>query len=129
MEPVLIEVKCKLRSEEPLWENIRSISVEVGYPGEGGQIRWKQTGWLKDQYHTEGKLFTHALWSQENWEQIVVFDFQPVINPESGALELAYRIRQTITQTNGRQKTFESKRLTGNYSDDYCAFQLFEPNT
>jgi hypothetical protein len=127
MEPVLIEVQCKLQPENPIWKNIRNIAVEVGYPGEEGQIRWKQTGWIKEQHHTEGKLFTHALWCPENWEQVVVFDFQPHLNPETKQMEASYRIRQTITQTNGRQKIIGSPSLSADFTDDYCSYSLRLP--
>jgi hypothetical protein len=119
MNPVIFEVRCNLTPESPLWKEINSLALEIGYPGRGGQILWKHIGWLRDQLLPAGKSVAHALWNQATAGLVLIFDFLPVTLPDSNEPDKTYRIRKKIEVASGRSRTLQSKILTGEYKDEH----------
>lgn len=129
MNPVIFEVRCNLTPESPQWKDINSLALEIGYPGRGGQILWKQIGWLRDQLLPAGKGIAHALWSQATAGLVLIFDFLPVTLPDSNEPDKTYRIRKKIETANGRSRTSQSKILTGEYKDEHFTLLPQYPET
>lgn len=127
MDPVLFEAACVLKPEDPQWQQITSLALEIGYPGKNGPILWKHIGWLKEQTPANGRTFSHALWSPDEAQNIVVLDFIPVIEPESTFIEETYRIRKNIFHTDGRQQTIQSGLMRGDYTDDMITLKAHYP--
>lgn len=119
MTPLVFEVRCNLTSESPLWQDINSLTLEIGYPGRGGEILWKQIGWLRDHLLPAGKSIAHALWSQTSTGLVLIFDFLPVMLPHNDGFEKTYRIRKKIKAANGRSHTSKSGILEGEYQDEH----------
>ena len=119
MTSLVFEVRCNLTSESPLWQDINSLTLEIGYPGRGGQILWKQIGWLRDHLLPAGKSIAHALWNQTSAGLVLIFDFLPVMLPDSAGFDKTYRIRKKIKAANGRSRTSKSGVLEGEYQDEY----------
>lgn len=129
MNPLMIEVRCNLTPESPLWKDINSLTLEIGYPGRGGQILWKRIGWLRDQLLPAGKSIAHALWSQTSAGLVLMFDFLPVMTPNSAGLNKTYRIRKKIKTANGRSHTSQSRALEGEYRDEHFTLLPQYPDT
>lgn len=119
MDPFLIEVRCNLSPDDPQWEQIESLQLEVGYPGLGGKTIWKSIGWLQEKTIPVGRSFVHALWKPKMATQVMVFDFLPVFIGNTNETNKHYRIRESITTADGRQRTSRTGPLRGNYADEY----------
>ncbi|MCW5923948.1 MAG: hypothetical protein KIS77_16520 [Saprospiraceae bacterium] len=119
MRPLFFEVRCNLSQESPLWNDIHSLSLEVGYPGRGGQMLWKRIGWLNDQLLPAGKGIAHAVWNRASTSLILIFDFLPVMLPDSAVLDKTYRIRKKIKTAAGRSRVSHSGILQGEYRDEH----------
>lgn len=119
MDPFLIEAHCNLAPDDPHWEQIESLKLEVGYPGLGGKTIWKSIGWLKEKTLPIGRSFAHALWKPKTTAHVMVFDFLPVLIGNTNETNKHYRIRESITLVDGRQKTSRTGPLRGEYSDEY----------
>lgn len=119
MTPFVIEVRCNLTPESPQWQDINSLTLEIGYPGRGGQVLWKHIGWLRDHLLPAGKNIAHALWNQTSSSLVLIFDFLPVTLPNSTGLDKTYRIRKKIKTANGRSRTSKSGALQGDYRDEH----------
>jgi hypothetical protein len=129
MDPFLIEVRCNLSPDDPQWDRIESLKLEVGYPGLGGKIIWKGIGWLEEQTNPIGRSFAHALWKPKMAAHVLVFDFLPVFIGNTNETEKYYRIRESITTTDGRHKTSKTGPVRGQYSDDFFTLHPRYPNT
>jgi hypothetical protein len=129
MTPLVFEVRCNLTSESPLWQDINTLTLEIGYPGRGGQILWKQIGWLRDHLLPAGKGIAHALWNQATAGLVLIFDFLPVMLPDTPSLDKTYRIRKQIKPVNGRSRTSKSKMLQGDYRDEHFTLSPRYPET
>lgn len=127
MDPVLIEAACVLNPEDTQWQNICNLALEIGYPGKNGPILWKHIGWLQEQTPTTGKTFSHALWSKDATNPVFVFDFLPVIDPETADLEKTFRLRKTIFHTDGRRQIIQSGLQSGDYTDDLITLKIRYP--
>jgi len=127
MSPVFFEVRCNLTPESPLWKDINSLTLEIGYPGRGGQILWKHIGWLRDHLLPTGKGIAHALWNQATTGLVLIFDFLPVMLPNSAEPNKTYRIRKKIRAANGRSHTSKSRILQGDYTDEHFTLSLRYP--
>lgn len=123
MDPFLIEARCNLRPDDPQWEKIESLKLEVGYPGLGGKIIWKSIGWLQEKTMPIGRSFAHALWKPKMTAHVMVFDFLPVFIGSTNETNKHYRVRESIITTDGLQKTSRTGPLRGEYTDEY--FTLF----
>lgn len=119
MDPFLIEVRCNLSPEDPQWDSIESLKLEVGYPGIGGKIIWKSIGWLQGKTAPIGRSFAHALWKPKMAAHVIVFDFLPVFVGTTNETEKNYRIRESVTTIDGRNKTSRSGPVRGQYIDEY----------
>ncbi|MFN0215339.1 MAG: hypothetical protein ACKVT2_13870 [Saprospiraceae bacterium] len=128
MEPLLIEVSCNLNQNDPKWEQISSISLEIGYRGLNGKTIWKHIGWLRDRLLPTGRTFAHALWKPAMSDHVLVFDFLPV--PQSGSLvpEQTYRLRKRIIDPNGLSRTARTGLLKGDYTDEHFTLHPMYPN-
>lgn len=122
MTPIIFEVRCNLSPESPLWDDINTLTLEIGYPGRGGQILWKQIGWLRDQVLPAGKGIAHALWDQTTAGLVLLFDFLPVLRPNTIEPERTYRFRKSIRMPNGRLRTQKSGILQGEHRDEHFTF-------
>lgn len=129
MTPLVIEVRCNLTPESPLWKDINSLTIEIGYPGRGGQTLWKKIGWLRDQLLPAGKSIAHALWNQTSSGLVLIFDFLPVMLPNSAGLDKTYRIRKQVKAANGRSRTSKSGVLQGEYKDEHFTLLPKYPET
>jgi hypothetical protein len=129
MYAVTIEVRCRLQKDDPEWNNIARISIEAGYPGRSGKTIWKHIGWLHDPTTPLGKSFIHAIWNPQLTEQVIIFEFMPVYLTNAEKPEHTYRIRKTITTTDGKQKQINSRLLRGNYQDEYFLITPLFPET
>lgn len=127
MEPLLIEVSCNLPPDDPRWEHISSLSLELGYRGLNGKTIWKHIGWLREQLLPSGRSFAHALWKSTMADHVLVFDFLPVPYPGSAKPEQNYRLRKRITTPDGQQKTVRSGLLIGDYSDEHFSLHPVYP--
>jgi hypothetical protein len=94
MTPITFEVSCNISPENPLWKDINSVALEIGYPGRGGEMLWKSIGWLRDHFLPAGKNIAHALWDQTSTGLVLIFDFLPKMLPDSAGFEKTYRIRK-----------------------------------
>ncbi len=128
MEPLLIEVSCNLSQDDPKWEQISSLTLEIGYRGLNGKTIWKQIGWLREQLLPVGRTFAHALWKPEMSEHVLVFDFLPVPQPGSIEPEQTYRLRKRINRPDGQSRTARSGVLKGDYSDEHFTLHPVYPN-
>ncbi len=128
MEPVLIEVRCNLNQNDPKWEQISSLSLEVGYRGLNGKIIWKHIGWLREQLLPSGRTFAHALWKPAMTDHILVFDFLPVPRPGSPNPEQTYRCRKKIVTAEGQSKTTRTGLLKGDYADEHFTLHPVYPS-
>jgi hypothetical protein len=120
MDALLIEIRCNLSADDHHWKNIRSISLEIGYPGLRGQTLWKQTGWLQGRVLSAGSSSAHALWNRQTTGQTVVFDFHPLMLPENTEPEKSYCFRRSVMYEDGRLRT--SKPIVveeGVYTDQF----------
>lgn len=124
LDPVLIEVHCLLGPEDPRWEDLLEVSIEIGYPGRDGKILWKRVGWIKDKTSGLENAFAHAQWSAEDADQVLEFDFLPVINRETREqVEKSYLVRKRLRRVDGRWQTVKTVEVSeGVYSDDYFEF-------
>lgn len=129
MTPVTIEVRCNLTPESPHWKDINSLTLEIGYPGRSGQVLWKQIGWLRDQMLPTGKGIAHALWNKTTAGLVLIFDFLPVLHPNSAEPEKTYQIRKSIRPAKGRARTLKSGFLKGQYQDEHFTLSPFYPET
>lgn len=127
MKSLVIEVRCNLTSESPQWKDINSLTLEIGYPGRGGQILWKRIGWMRDQLLPTGKSIAHALWNKTSSGLVLIFDFLPVMLPNSEGLDKTYRIRKKISAANGRSRTSKSGTLQGEYRDEHFTLSPLYP--
>lgn len=123
MDPFLIEARCNLSPDAPEWATIDSLTLEIGYPGIGGKVIWKSIGWLQDKTIPVGRSFAHALWKSAQAEQILVFDFLPVLANASPETENKYSIRESVITADGRRKTSKTGPLRGAYSDEYFTLE------
>lgn len=128
MKPVEIEVRCNLTPESPHWEDINSLTLEIGYPGRGGQILWKHIGWLRNQMLPAGKGIAHALWNKTTAGLVLIFDFLPVSQPNTAETEKTYLVRKSIKAANGRSRTSQSRPLQGEYRDEYFTLSPCYPD-
>lgn len=127
MDPVLIEVRCLLNEAATEWEYISNISLQIGYPGRGGNTLWKHIGWLRDRLLPIGNAFAQAEWSKEMVDHVLVFDFLPVVPPNQFEPERSYRIRKNITDANGRTRRRRSGILEGDFSDEHIRLHAIYP--
>jgi hypothetical protein len=127
MEPLLIEVSCNLRPDDPKWEQISSLSLEVGYRGLNGKTIWKHIGWLREQLLPTGRTFVHALWKPAMADHVLVFDFLPVPFPGSPDPEQTYRLRKRITHPDGQSQTAKTGPLRGDYCDEHFTLHPVYP--
>ncbi|MCC6461698.1 MAG: hypothetical protein IT260_14585 [Saprospiraceae bacterium] len=127
MDPVLIEVRCLLNEAATEWEYISNISLQIGYPGRGGNTLWKHIGWLRDRLLPSGNAFAQAEWSKEMVNHVLVFDFLPVVPPNQFEAERSYRIRKNVTDANGRTRRRRSGILEGDYSDEHITLHAIYP--
>ncbi|MBL7828883.1 MAG: hypothetical protein JNJ57_19770 [Saprospiraceae bacterium] len=123
MDPFLIEVRCNLPQDAPEWQQIESLTLEIGYPGIGGKTIWKSIGWLQDKTIPIGRSFAHALWKPNLAAQVLVFDFLPMFIGGTNETEKRYRVRELISTTDGRRKTAKTGLLRGVYSDEFFTLQ------
>lgn len=120
MNAVLIEVQCTLGNDAQQWSGIRSIALEIGYPGLKGQTLWKNIGWLRERTAPATSTSAHSMWDRAMPEHILVFDFHPFMLPGHAEPEKSYCIRRIITHEDGRRKV--SRPITvreGKYSDAF----------
>jgi hypothetical protein len=127
MEPLLIEVSCNLSPNDPKWEQISSLSLEVGYRGLNGKTIWKHIGWLREQMLPAGRTFAHALWKPSMAEHVLVFDFLPVPHPGSPDPEQNYRLRKKIIDADGQSRTARTGHLKGDYTDEHFTLHPVYP--
>ncbi len=123
MDPFLIEVHCNLKPDDPQWQQIESLKIEVGYPGLGGKMIWKGIGWLQQKSVPIGRTFAHALWNSKMAAHVMVFDFLPVFIGSTNETNKHYRIRESITTADGRQRISKTGPLRGEYIDEYFTLQ------
>lgn len=119
MDPFLIEVRCNLMPDDPQWEKIESLKLEIGYPGLSGKTIWKSIGWLKEKTIPIGRSFAHALWKPKMATNVLVFDFLPVFIGSTNETDKQYRMRASIISNDGRQRTAKTGRLRGAYIDEF----------
>lgn len=127
MTPITFEVRCNLTPESPLWKDINTLTLEIGYPGRGGRMLWKHIGWLRDQLLPAGKGIAHALWNQTGAGLVLIFDFLPVLLPHSAEPDKTYRFRKSIKAANGRSRTQKSRLLQGEYQDEHFTLSPHYP--
>lgn len=127
MEPLLIEVSCNLGKNDPKWEGISSLSMEVGYRGLNGKTIWKHIGWLRERLIPTGRTFAHALWKPAMTDHVLVFDFLPVPHPGSTEAEQTYKLRKRITSPDGQSKTARTGLLKGDYTDEHFTLHPVYP--
>lgn len=127
MEPLLIEVSCNLRPNDPKWEQISSIALEIGYRGINGKTIWKHIGWLRDRIVPAGRTFAHALWKPSLTDHVLVFDFLPVQTPGSQEAEQTYKLRKRIISPEGQSKTARTGRIKGDYIDEHFTLHPVYP--
>ena len=127
MDPFLIEVRCNLSPEDPQWDTIDSLKLEVGYPGLGGKTIWKSIGWLQEKTSPIGRSFAHALWKPKLAAQVLVFDFLPVFIGSTNETQKNYRIRESITTTDGHHKTSKTGPVRGQYTDEFFTLKPHYP--
>jgi hypothetical protein len=128
MKPVHFEAHCALRENDPLWNTIRNISIEIGYPGIAGKTLWKQIGWLQTGAGAFNRTIVHALWDRALATQILFFDFLAVQTPETGEVEKSYRLRKTITRSDGH--VLPSREILiqeGQYADEHFVLEVHYP--
>jgi hypothetical protein len=123
MSSILFEVHCQFSPEHPVWNNMSSFYLEIGYPGRSGPILWKHIGWISQASSTAGRNFSHALWTKENSQQVLEFDFLPVYPQNSEIPEQSYRIRKHIVHTDGRIQRLKSRILKGDYHDEFVSLK------
>lgn len=128
MNPLIIEVRCNLSPDNPRWNEIHSMRLEVGYPGRNGEIVWKHIAWLNDQLLPSGKSIAHAIWDRATAGLVLVFDFLTVLRSESAEPEKTYCIRKHITGVDGHARTTKSRLLQGNYKDEHFSLIPRYPN-
>jgi hypothetical protein len=129
MDPFLIEARCNLTPDDPKWAEIETLKLEVGYPGLGGKTIWKGIGWLQEKTIPIGRSFAHALWKPRMADHVMVFDFMPVLIGNTRETEKKYRIRASITTSDGKLKTARTGPLRGAYADEYFTLQPQYPGT
>lgn len=127
MEPLLIEVSCNLSHNDPKWEQISSLSLEVGYRGLNGKTIWKHIGWLREKLLPVGRTFAHALWKPAMTDHVLVFDFLPVPHPGSPEPEQTYRLRKRIIGPDGQSRTARTGLLKGDYADEHFTLHPVYP--
>jgi hypothetical protein len=127
MTPLIIEVRCNLSAESPLWKDINFLTLEVGYPGRDGQTLWKKIGWLRNQLLPAGKGIAHALWNQTSTGLVLMFDFLPVMLPDNANFDKNYRIRKKMQTASGRSRTSHSGVLQGEYRDEHFTLSPLYP--
>lgn len=127
MEPLLIEVSCNLSPNDPKWEELSSLAVEVGYRGFNGKTIWKQIGWIREQLMPPGRSFAHAIWKPMMTGHVLVFDFLTVPLPGSKLQEQTYRIRKRIIKVDGQRQTARSGPIKGDFSDEYFSVHPIYP--
>lgn len=127
MEPLLIEVSCNLSPNDPRWENISSLALEIGYRGLNGKTIWKHIGWLSEQILPSGRSFAHALWKASMSDHVLVFDFIPVPQAGNSKPEMSYQIRKKIIAPDGQCKTARPLRLKGDYTDEHFTLHPVYP--
>lgn len=128
MSPLTIEVHCNLTETAPEWDDIASLSLEIGYPAFGGKTLWKHIGWLQEQAKSAGRNFAHALWNRQTHQQVLIFDFLPVWPPDEPEPEKSFRIRKSITTADGRQKSGKPLLLYGEYQDEHFSLHPQYPS-
>jgi len=119
MTPFIIEVRCNLTPESPQWKDINTLTLEIGYPGRGGQTLWKRIGWLRDHLMPAGKSIAHALWNQTSAGLVLIFDFLPVMRTDSTGLDKTYLVRKKIRTVKGRSRSTQTEVLQGDYKDEH----------
>ena len=122
METLLIEVHCLLRADDVRWEKMDSLLLEIGYPGRNGQTHWKHTGWVREQHPGLAKSFAHTLWKRETSAAVLVVEFSPQYQPESGALEKSYRFRTHFTGIDGKTHTQKIQIAEGPFTNPFLSF-------
>lgn len=127
MDPILIEVSCNLQPSDPKWQQISSLSLEIGYKGLNGKTIWKQIGWLREKLLPAGKNFAHALWRPAMTDHVLVFDFLPVRVPGSHQAEQGYRLRKKITTQEGKSQTSRTGLISGDYADEHFTLHPMYP--
>jgi hypothetical protein len=121
---IRIEVHCLLSPEDPRWKEMNSVALEIGYPGRRGDTLWKHIGWIQQTSPAANKQFAHALWSRDNSQQILEFDFLPAYQENTHAINLTYCIKKQVFQANGRTKHLKPKILKGNFQDDIFSLKF-----
>jgi hypothetical protein len=125
---ICFEACCALKENDPLWNNLRNISIEIGYPGIKGTILWKRIGWLQTGSGAFNRTIAHALWDRTTAAQVLLFDFQPVLMTGAGNLEKSYRLRKTIIRSDGHTLSQREVRIKeGRYADEYFVLQVDYP--
>lgn len=127
MEPVLVEVSCKLDKDHPKWNEIESMYIEIGYPGKSGNTLWKHIGWLKDKLSPFSRNFAHALWDKDHYAHTLTFDFYPAPKPQEPGILDKFYIKKHITEKNGNTRVSKSMLVRGDFSDDIIALNTIIP--
>lgn len=128
MTPLLIQVQCNLASDNPQWNEINDIRLEVGYPGRSGKILWKHIAWLNDNLFPAGKGIAHAIWNQATAGLVLIFDFLPVLETRSDEVNKTYRFRKSIMAANGQMHSSKSRILKGDYRDEHITLSPQYPD-
>jgi hypothetical protein len=123
LEPIIIEVRCNLQENDPRWNDIDTLSLEIGYPSREGRTLWKRIGWLRDQLMPIGKTFSPALWNRVRNRHTLVFDFLPVPQKSSLEPERKYFLRKHITTTDGKSRVSRQSHHQGDFSDDFFTIE------
>lgn len=128
MNPLIIEVRCNLSPDNPQWNEINSMRLEVGYPGTSGEIIWKHIAWLNDQLLPSGKSIAHAIWDRATAGLVLIFDLLTVRRTEGAEPEKTYCIRKHIVGADGHSRTTKSRLLQGDYKDEHFSLIPRYPN-
>jgi len=122
MEPLLIEVQCLLAPGDYRWEQIESVTLEVGYPGLSGQTLWKHIAWVQKPATGFVRSFAHAIWARQTAESVLVFEFMPLIPAETGKLEKKYSYRIHQVEIDGHLSRSKIQVADGVHRDDLFLF-------
>ncbi len=127
MEPLIIEIGCALSPQDPRWNEIETLSVEIGYPNKEGKTHWKHIGWLRDALTPLRKTFSHALWSKSQNRHKLLFDFLPIARRNTAEPQTEYLLRKRVTTPDGRSRTSRPTRHNGNFTDDFVHIKIHVP--
>ncbi len=122
MEPLTIEVRCLLNPNDLRWNNIETITLEIGYPGLSGQILWKHIAWIQEPSAGFVRTFAHAIWARQTADSVLVFEFMPVLPAETGRLEKKYCYRVHQLEPDGYLRRSPVQSADGAHQNDLFLF-------